>query len=132
MREGGKNTQSAEKTTFFEQITPNPDNHERETSHDRSLRAARSLLFNTFLMDESRNDSEKMDKKEKSDAYDSPSDFWSVFYLKKYLRQRRHRTGGSKSFLEWSGSFQSPSGSGVCVAGHQAYWSLSLVFPSQS
>ena len=32
MRAGGKNTQSAEKTTLFEQITPNPDNHERETA----------------------------------------------------------------------------------------------------
>ena len=51
----------------------------RVTGHDRSLRAARSLLFHTFLMDESRSDSEKMDKKEKSDDYDSPSDLWSVF-----------------------------------------------------
>ena len=59
-------------------------------------------------MDESRSDSEKMDKKEKSDNYDSPSDLWSVFKLKEYLRQRRRRTSGSKSFLEWSGSFQSP------------------------
>ena len=50
----------------------------RVTGHDRSLRAARSLLFHTFLMDESRSDSEKMDKKEKSDDYDSPSDLWSV------------------------------------------------------
>ena len=66
-------------------------------------------------MDESRSDSEKMDKKEKSDDYDSPSDLWNVFHLKEYLRQRRHRTSGSKS-LEWSGSFQSPSGSRVCVA----------------
>ena len=46
--------------------------------HDRSLRAARSLLFHTFLMDESRSDSEKMDKKKKSDDYDSPSDLWRV------------------------------------------------------
>ena len=83
-------------------------------------------------MDESRSDSEKMDKKEKSDEYDSPSDLWSVFLLKKYLRQRRRRTRGSKSFLEWSESFQSPSGSGVCVPSHQAFWSLSLVLPSQS
>ena len=51
----------------------------RVTGHERSLRAARSLLFHTFLMDESRSDSEKLDKKEKSDDYDSPSDLWSVF-----------------------------------------------------
>ena len=50
--------------------------------HGRSLRAARSLLFYTFRMDESRSDREKMDKKEKSDDYDSPSDLWSVFLLK--------------------------------------------------
>ena len=30
-------------------------------------------------MDESRSDCEKMDKKEKSDDYDSPSDFLSFF-----------------------------------------------------
>ena len=44
-----------------------------------SLRAAGSLLFLTCLMDKSRSNSEKMDKKEKSDDYDSPSDLWSVF-----------------------------------------------------
>ena len=33
-------------------------------------------------MDKSRSDSEKMDKKEKSDDYDSPSDLWSVFLTK--------------------------------------------------
>ena len=43
--------------------------------HDRSVKAARSLLFHTiFLKAESRSDSEKMDKKEKSDDYDSSSD----------------------------------------------------------
>ena len=51
----------------------------RVTGHDRLLRAARSLLFHTFLMDESRSDSEKMDKMEKCDDYDSPSDLCSVF-----------------------------------------------------
>ena len=35
--------------------------------------------FPYAVVDESRSDSEKMDKKEKSDDYDSPSDFWSVF-----------------------------------------------------
>ena len=30
-------------------------------------------------MDESRSDSEKMDKKEKIVEYESPSDLWSVF-----------------------------------------------------
>ena len=45
-------------------------------------------------MDESRSDSEKMDKKEKSDYYDSPSDLWSVFLLKEFeaakkLHQRK-------------------------------------------
>ena len=33
-------------------------------------------------MDESRSDSEKMDKKEKSDDYDSPSDFVECFLTK--------------------------------------------------
>ena len=50
--------------------------------------------------------------------------------LKEYLRQRRSCTNVSKSFWEWSRSFQSPSG--VCVASHQAYWSLSIVLPIQS
>ena len=53
----------------------------RVTGHDRSRWAARSLLFHTFPVNESRSrsDNEKMDKKEKSDDYDSPSDLWSVF-----------------------------------------------------
>ena len=50
-----------------------------------------------------------------------------IFETAKTSHQRKHILLG-----EWSGSFQSPSGSGVCVPGHKAYWSLFLVLPSQS